>query len=479
MKALRWLIPGTIRARLLLLVLGAVLAAQAATLYTVSVYQRNHAQTVAVDLIATTIRTLQTAMSGIAPQDRAEFVQRTSLGQWRLWSRPLPAGARMHRMPKGAGSPQSMQSKPHASMPGGASGQSLPNSQDELRRSLRGLVANLNTRLGNDTRVAMSRGPHPELYLSLPTNEPDALPREWLVIPIDRIDPPFTTATIVWWSAGIALILLMAAGFSWHIARPITRLAQATNLLASGTHERVTPSGPDETRRLGESFNAMLDALEESDKVRRTLLAGLPHDLKGPLSRMWLRIEMSDDPTLKDGLRKDLREMQQMVDQFIGFVRGTDPATYRFTRIEMGEWLHERVANWSAAEAQVQLVGPTDKIKIMMDPDAMSRLVDNLISNALQHGAPPVLVSLFRHKDLALLSVSDHGTGIPPGQFQEALRPFVRLDQARTKTGSVGLGLALVDAIAKAHGGKLTLSENQAGGLHAEVSLPISADEVI
>ena len=218
MKALRWLIPGTIRARLLLLVLGAVLAAQAATLYTVSVYQRNHAQTVAVDLIATTIRTLQTAMSGIAPQDRAEFVQRTSLGQWRLWSRPLPAGARMHRMPKGAGSPQSMQSKPHASMPGGASGQSLPNSQDELRRSLRGLVANLNTRLGNDTRVAMSRGPHPELYLSLPTNEPDALPREWLVIPIDRIDPPFTTATIVWWSAGIALILLMAAGFSWHIA---------------------------------------------------------------------------------------------------------------------------------------------------------------------------------------------------------------------------------------------------------------------
>ncbi len=165
--------------------------------------------------------------------------------------------------------------------------------------------------------------------------------------------------------------------------------------------------------------------------------------------------------------------------KFIGFVRGTDPATYRFTRIEMGEWLHERVANWSAAEAQVQLVGPTDKIKIMMDPDAMSRLVDNLISNALQHGAPPVLVSLFRHKDLALLSVSDHGTGIPPGQFQEALRPFVRLDQARTKTGSVGLGLALVDAIAKAHGGKLTLSENQAGGLHAEVSLPISADEVI
>ena len=474
MKALRWLIPGTIRARLLLLVLGAVLAAQAATLYTLSVYQRDHAQTVAVDLIATTIRTLQTAMSSVAPADRAEFVQRTSLGQWRLWSHPLPAGARMHRMPRSHGGQAATQGKHQPGMPL-TSNQQANSSQDELRRSLRGLVANLNSRLGKDTRVAMSRGPHPELYISLPTSEPETVPREWLVIPIDRIDPPYTTSTIAWWSAGIALILLLAAGFSWHIARPITRLAQATNLLASGTHERVKPSGPDETRKLGESFNAMLDALEESDKVRRTLLAGLPHDLKGPLSRMWLRIEMSDDPPLKDGLRKDLKDMQQMVDQFIGFVRGTDPATYRFSNIDLSEWLPERVSNWSAAEPQVQLVEPIEKILITMDPDAMSRLLDNLIGNALQHGAPPVTVSLAKQGDHAVLSVSDHGKGIPAGQVQDALRPFVRLDEARTRTGSVGLGLALVEAIARAHGGKLTLSPNQAGGLHAEVSLPICA----
>lgn len=469
MKPLRWLIPGTIRARLLLLVLGAVLAAQAATLYTLSVYQRDHAQTVAVDLIATTIRTLQTAMSGVAPSDRAEFVQRTSLGQWRLWSHPLPAGTRMHRMPRGAAGQHALPGKPNVGTPGQSGG----NSQDDLRRSLRGLVANLNNRLGKDTRVAMSRGPHPELYLSLPTSEPDTLPREWLVIPIDRIDPPYATSAIVWWSAGIALILLLAAGFSWHIARPITRLAQATNLLASGTHERVKPSGPDETRKLGESFNAMLDALEESDKVRRTLLAGLPHDLKGPLSRMWLRIEMADDPALKDGLRKDLKDMQQMVDQFIGFVRGTDPATYRFSNIDLSEWLPERVSNWSAADPKVQLVEPIEPIRVTMDPEAMSRLLDNLIGNALQHGAPPVIVSLAKRGERAVLSVSDHGNGIPAGQVQDAMRPFVRLDEARTRTGSVGLGLALVEAITKAHGGKLSLSQHEAGGLHAEVSLPI------
>ena len=472
MSMLRWLIPGTIRARLLLLVLGAVLAAQAATLYTLSIYQRDHAQTVAVDLIATTIRTLQSAMSGVAASDRAEFVQRTSLGQWKLWSHPLPAGTRMHRMSRGHAGQSSMASPLHPGTPG-VQGQSANNSQDELRRSLRGLVANLNNRLGQDTRVAMSRGSHQELYISLPTSATELSPREWLVIPIDRIDPPYTTSAIAWWSAGIALILLIAAGFSWHIARPITRLAQATNLLAAGTHERVKPSGPDETRKLGESFNAMLDALEESEKVKRTLLAGLPHDLKGPLSRMWLRIEMSEDPTLKEGLRKDLKDMQQMVDQFIGFVRGTDPATYRFADIDLSQWLHERVANWNAAEPQVQLVQPVEKILLSMDPDAMSRLLDNLIGNALHHGAPPVLVSLTRQGNQAVLSVSDHGAGIPAGQMQDALRPFVRLDEARTRTGSVGLGLALVEAITKAHGGKLALSENKAGGLHVEISLPL------
>ena len=86
-------------------------------------------------------------------------------------------------------------------------------------------------------------------------------------------------------------------------------MAEAADQLASGQPQRVQPSGPDETRILGERFNAMLDALAESESVRRTLLAGLPHDLKGPLSRMWLRIEMADDPTLKEGLRKDLQAM--------------------------------------------------------------------------------------------------------------------------------------------------------------------------
>ncbi len=155
-------------------------------------------------------------------------------------------------------------------------------------------------------------------------------------------------------------MLLLAAGFSWHITRPLTRLADAADRLAAGQPQRVEPSGPHETRVLGERFNAMLDALAESDSVRRTLLSGLPHDLKGPLSRMWLRIELADDSALKEGLRKDLQDMQHMVDQFIGFVRGTDPAAYRYAPLNLNEWISERVQSWKGAGTAISLAAADD-----------------------------------------------------------------------------------------------------------------------
>ena len=216
---------------------------------------------------------------------------------------------------------------------------------DDVRRDLRGLVQQLNERLNDGTRVALSRGPTPEIFISLaPNSDSEDVPRlrEWLVIPLERLDPPVSTPLAAAWLGGLGLLLLLAVGFSWHITRPLTRLADAADRLAAGQPQRVDPAGPTETRALGERFNAMLDALAESDSVRRTLLAGLPHDLKGPLSRMWLRIELADDSKLKDGLRADLQDMQHMVDQFIGFVRGTDPAAYRYASMALQDWLGER-----------------------------------------------------------------------------------------------------------------------------------------
>lgn len=519
MRFFQVLIPQSLRVRLILLVLFTLLAAQAATLYSVSLYQRDHIQTAALNLIATTIRTLQYSIDDLAPEDRAEFVRRASHGQWRLWSRALPDDARLQRRPQrregGQGprppprdmndparrGPNNQAGPGQGSGPGPGPGfgprpgtepeqgvgagvrEALPQepppmieySPDDLRSSMRVLVNELNALLGNDARVALSRGPKPEIFISLARSSRNGplAPREWLVIPIDRIDPPLSTGLLAWWAAGLGLVLLLAVWFSWHISRPLTRLVEATDQLAAGNPERVTPAGPTETRRLGERFNAMLDTLAESESTRRTLLAGLPHDLKGPLSRMWLRVEMTDDISLKDGMRNDLRDMQHIVDQFIGFLRGTDLATYHFAPLSLNDWVVERVANWKGAGSDVVLVGKPAPAMVNADSLALSRLLDNLISNALHHGAPPIHVTLGVQDQWAVLRVSDHGEGIPPERRMEALKPFVRLDEARTRTGNVGLGLALAEAIARAHAGSLSLGQGSEGGLQVELRLPL------
>lgn len=455
----RFLLPRSLRTRLIFLVLGAVLLAQAATLTTMSYYRHKFVEDVAIGYIATTIRTLRASLSQIPAEDRAEFVRNASQNQWRLWSRTLPAEARLQR--------------PHRHPP--------PQSPvtDNLRRDLRDPIRDLNERLNDGTRVALSRGPDPEIYISLARNaNTEEAPhlREWLVIPLERLNPPLSTPMIAAWLGGLGLVLLLAAGFSWHITRPLTRLAEAADHLAAGQPQRVEPSGPRETRALGERFNAMLDALAESDSVRRTLLSGLPHDLKGPLSRMWLRIEMADDPALKEGLRKDLQDMQHMVDQFIGFVRGTDPAAYRYAPLALSEWLADRVGGWTSTGTAITLTAPEDATMVVQgDAVALGRLLDNLIGNALHHGEPPIDITLRRDGQLAILDVADHGPGIAPERHTEALRPFARLDGARTRTGNVGLGLALADAIARAHGGTLALLRAESGGLLVRISLPLSA----
>jgi two-component system osmolarity sensor histidine kinase EnvZ len=117
-----------------------------------------------------------------------------------------------------------------------------------------------------------------------------------------------------------------------------------------------------------------------------------------------------------------------------------------------------------------------DNMVLQGDAVALGRLLDNLIGNALHHGKPPVDIRLRRAGAHAVLEVADHGPGIAPERRAEALRPFARLDDARTRTGNVGLGLALAEAIARAHGGALKLDQAREGGLLVRITLPLAAD---
>ncbi len=450
---LAWLLPRKLRARLIGLILVAVLLTQAMTLYAVTVFQRHQLQVVATNLLVTSITTLQSAIAMIATPNRAMFVHHASSGQWQLLQTKPPARA---RFVSADGLRPAADGHTHA-----------------IRHSLRRLSGDINRALGSTNQVAVTAGPQPYLYVSIDQSGPT----QWLKIPLDRVDPPVTTPMVVWWLVALVLLLLVAAGFSWHITRPITRLVNATDQLALGKPEPVVPSGPVETQRLGERFNAMLQSLQQSRQAQQTLLAGLPHDLMGPLSRMALRIEMTDDESLKLGLKRDLNDMQRMVEQFLDFMRGQDVDRLTMLPLRMDEWLTTQIIEEQRLGKPVTLsISPgKSPIVIHADTQALRRLLLNLVDNALTHGKPPVEVSLQVLTTEVVLRVSDYGQGIDADDYQRAFEPFERLDHARTHTGSVGLGLSLVKGLAIAHGGRVELGSAAQGGLQVSVFFPLIA----
>lgn len=447
---LTWFLPSTLRVRLLGLILVAVILTQALTLYAVTVYQRHQWQVVTTNLLVTSITTLQSAVAMIAPPNRAKFVHQASSGQWQLLQTKPPMRARYL---SADGLRPAADGHTHA-----------------IRHNLRRLSREINRALGNTFQVAVTAGPQPYLYVSIKQSGP----AQWLRIPLDRVDPPVTTPMMVWWLGALVLLLLVAAGFSWHITRPITRLVKATDQLAMGRPEPVVPSGPVETQQLGERFNAMLQSLQQARQAQQTLLAGLPHDLKGPLSRMALRIEMTDDEMLKLGLKRDLKDMQRMVEQFLDFMRGQDADRLAMVPLCVDEWLTTQIAEEQRLGKPVTLsISASQKpVKICADTQALRRLLLNLVDNALTHGAPPVAVSLDERATEVVLRVSDHGPGIDAADYQRAFEPFERLDRARTNTGSVGLGLSLVKGLVISHGGRVELGSAAQGGLEVSVFFP-------
>jgi two-component system osmolarity sensor histidine kinase EnvZ len=218
----------------------------------------------------------------------------------------------------------------------------------------------------------------------------------------------------------------------------------------------------------------MLASLEQTQQTQRTLLAGLPHDLKGPMARMALRIEMTDDEPLKIGLQRDLNDMRHMTEQLLAFLRGQDSSRLQRKRMRLDVWLQAQCTERQALGQDVRLKGGP-MVEVIADESALQRLFNNLVDNALSHGQPPVEVSLERSEARWVTwVVSDHGLGLSADHYDRAFEPFERVDAARSRSGNVGLGLSLVKGIAIAHGGSVKLAAHTSGGLSVHVRLPLA-----
>ncbi|MDR2786806.1 MAG: HAMP domain-containing protein [Candidatus Accumulibacter sp.] len=293
--------------------------------------------------------------------------------------------------------------------------------------------------------------------------------RWWLIFPIPRFRPHDLPRDL-WMKLGIALaaLILIAGLFVRGIVRPLRRLGDAVSATGKGGARRATPSGPREVRRLAERHNTMLDQLAQAEAERREMLAGLTHDLRAPLARLRVRLALLENEAERDGLERDAEDMERIVDQCLDFLRSEVSRPGNVEVLPLADAVSDEVARHRERGHPVNITVSEEAAAcgVSIDRGDLRRLLDNLITNALRHGAPPVEVSLFvERSEWLILGVRDHGPGIPESERQRVLEAFVQIEPARATRGSCGLGLAIVRRIVESVGGTLELADAPDGGL--------------
>lgn len=325
-------------------------------------------------------------------------------------------------------------------------------------------------RLGSETIITVNHYGIEGLWVSFNIGQDDF----WVVIPRIHVERPFPWQWLGW--GALVLGLSLAGGYllAARINRPLNLLVHAADRLRNGERpEKLPEDSVTELRAVSSTFNKMAESLAELDAERTLILAGVSHDIRTPLARLRLSVEMLPDEScasLKAGMVQDIADMDNIIHQFLDFVRGAEGEPTQMVDINnLLQALHDRQAR-AGRDLVIQLA-PTYAVPIK--PLAMQRLLDNLVGNAYNYGRGHVRVASHITADAIIISVFDNGPGIPETHVEKLLRPFERLDTARSNAGGSGLGLAIADRIAKLHNGKLELINRPEGGLEARLSIPI------
>ena len=286
-----------------------------------------------------------------------------------------------------------------------------------------------------------------------------------------RLSSP-TTLVFIAWSSGSALVLFIVATiFMRNQVRPIRRLATAAESFGKGRDvPDFKPTGAREVRQASSAFIRMRARIKRQIAQRTEMLAGVSHDLRTPITRMKLQLEMLRDKTGAEGLRADIAEMEEMLDEYLAFARGEGGEAPVDT--DLTALLSEIVRGHQGNGTDVTLQAKAG-LTVTVRPTAFKRAVTNLVNNAVAHGAH-VVIGARRTGETIEITVDDDGPGIPRSRRREAFKAFSRLDPARSpdKAG-VGLGLTIARDIMRGHGGEVALEDSPAGGLRARLSLPV------
>lgn len=280
-----------------------------------------------------------------------------------------------------------------------------------------------------------------------------------------------TTYIFVMWMTGSSLVLLAVATlFLRNQVKSLRRLAAAADSFGKGRHVPFFKiEGAVEIRQAAVAFMTMRDRIQRQIGQRTQMLAGVSHDLRTPLTRMKLALEiLGDDPAVEE-LKSDVAEMEHMVHGYLDFARGE--GTEAMVESDLSMLLDEIAAAMRRQGVDLSFDAPAEYL-LPVKPNALKRCLSNLVGNARRHGSHVWLSAAPSENGVDIL-VDDNGPGIAPSDRDRVFRAFVRLDPSRNpSTGGVGLGLTIARDVARGHGGDVSLETSPYGGLRARLHLP-------
>ena len=337
------------------------------------------------------------------------------------------------------------------------------------------LVEKLQEQLGRDTEIRLGmRLDQPVVWIRLKLGEQGAR-AVWAGIPIRNVEVGEVPVRLLLTLGGLLAILLAATlWFARRLSRPLADLADAVDKVAVGKRPDPLPEdGPTEIARVARNVNRMAANLERLERDRSTMLAGISHDIRTPLTRLRLAGEMAvSDPQSRSEMAADIDEIDRVVTQFLDFARGNPKEAP--VRLDLRESLSAVAAKAESRSLPVQWSRGSDALCVNTFPAAFERMLMNLIENAHRYGKPPVELALTRDGAIAEIDVLDAGEGVNAADVERLKQPFVRGDQARGGVMGAGLGLALVERLAQWHGGSFDLLPRASGGTIARLRLPLA-----
>ncbi len=338
------------------------------------------------------------------------------------------------------------------------------------------LIKELKKNIDNDFVVAMN--PNKEKWINLQID----LKNDGLLI-VEMPERRLFSATsyiFVLWILGSSFVLFtIAMLFMKNQIRPIRRLSVAVERFGRGEDvPYFRPEGALEVRQAGAAFLQMRERIKKQIEQRTAMLAGISHDLRTPVTRMKIEIEMLIDEKNAKGLKSDLEEMEKMIDGYLAFARGEEDEKAKIVYLD--ELLLDVVNTARRQELDVKIISNIPRLKCRAKPVALIRAINNIIINGCKYG-DKVNISMKKitnnlERPMVEIVIEDMGRGISDDMLDEVFKPFYRVEQSRnSKTGGIGLGLSIAQDIINAHGGKIEL-KNKTGkkkGLKVFIYLPL------